>query len=352
MAEKTEQPTAKRLKEARKKGQIARSNDLTQAFLFLVAAGVLSMAGPAYLAELKSTMIQFFQPSALTGTLPGDAMLQRFGNAALRLLLLSAPLLGALMVGSIAANFVQVRGLITGEAMKPKFEKLNPAQGLKNLFGTAKTYVELAKTLLKFTIIAYLAYGTIRSAAHDVVLSARLNLTEIAALGGSLLFILLFKVAGVFLVFGGADYLIQHKMLLKQLMMSKEEVTREYKQDEGDPHIKHQRRHLHKQMLSENISANVRKAKVVVVNPTHLAIAVSYDENSMQAPVVAAKGQLEMAKRILGYAREYGVPILRNVPLAHSLYAIETEAEIPEDLYEAVAEVLNWVYQLAHMEEE
>jgi flagellar biosynthesis protein FlhB len=167
----------------------------------------------------------------------------------------------------------------------------------------------------------------------------------------SLMFTLLFRVGLLFLVIGAADYFLQNKLFLKDLMMSKYEVKKEYKEDEGDPHIKHSRRQLHQQILAQNVVRNVPRADVVVVNPTHIAVAVQYDESDMNAPQVTAKGQETMAKTIIDLAKKSGVPVTRNVPLARSLFQVELGDEVPAELYEAVAEVLTWVYQLAEVEQ-
>jgi FlhB-like protein len=135
-------------------------------------------------------------------------------------------------------------------------------------------------------------------------------------------------------------------------MMSKEEVKQEYKNEEGDAHIKHQRKHIHEQILAESAMKNVPNAAAVVVNPTHLAVALNYNQTTMAAPRITAKGQMLMAQRIIEIAKQSHVPVVRNVSLAHSLYALEVGDEIPEELYEAVAEILNWVYDLAQMHEE
>jgi flagellar biosynthesis protein FlhB len=350
--DKSEQPTPKRLQDARKKGQVSKSNDLTQAFLFLTIAGVLTLAGKHYVDSFKFSLIQFFDPAVLGGKLTENAILGRFGNAFANFLLLSAPLLGATFIASVALNFLQLGGLIfTFETLSPKFTKLNPVQGFQGIFFKGRTYFELAKNLVKFAVILWLAYSTFRANVRDVILAARIGLRETAALASMLIFQLLFKVGGVFLVIGAADFMIQKKMYMKSLMMSKEEVKREYKEDEGDPNIKHQRQHLHQQLLSENMVRNVPKADAVVVNPTHLAVALKYEQSQMTAPLVTAKGQMLMAQKIIEVAKRHRVPVVRNVPLAHKLFAVEVGLEIPEDLYAAVAEILNWVYELAQMEQ-
>ena len=348
--EKTEQPTSKRLKDARKKGQVAKSNDLTQAFLFLVAGGVLTGGGSLFVDELRALMIATFQPNVLAGELSEKQILARIGHGFGKFLLLSAPMLGALVLASVAAGYMQVKGLFTFEVIKPKFDKLNPVKGFQNIFFKARTYLELIKNLIKFTVILYLVYGTISDALKDVVLTARVPLERAATLAGDLLATLMFKVGGVFLVIGAVDYMLQKKQFMKGLKMSKDEVHREYKEDEGDPHIKHQRKHIHQEMLAESEVHNVPKADVVVVNPTHIAVALKYDEKTMNAPRIVAKGQEKVAHKIIEIAKAHKRPVLRNVPLARNLFQFEVGSEIPEELYEAVAEVLNWVYELANAE--
>jgi flagellar biosynthesis protein FlhB len=348
--EKTEQPTPKRLREARKKGQIFKSNDLTQAFLFFTAAAVLMVTGSHVVDSLKSLMLPFFEPAVLTGNLNETAILSRIGAAFKSLLLLSAPLLGALLVAAIALNFLQVGGLIFSfGTLSPKFSKLNPVEGFRNLFFKGRTYLELAKNLVKLAVIFWIAYSTFRGNVRDAILSARVGLNQTGVLASKIVFELLFKVGGVFVLLGAADFMLQKKMYIKSLMMSKDEVKREYKQDEGDPEIKHKRKHLHQELISQHMVNNVRKANAVVVNPTHYAIALRYDQALMSAPQVTAKGQMLMGQRIIEVAKESHVPIVRNVPLAHKLYEIEEGFEIPEDLYAAVADVLNFVEELARM---
>jgi flagellar biosynthetic protein FlhB len=348
--DKTEQPTPKRVKEARKKGQIFKSRDLIQAVMFGTAAAVLAAGGPSYVLELRDMLKQFFQPEVMRGDMPLQAMMARVGYAWSKFLLLSAPLLVALMIVGAAGNFLQVKALFAPEIIKPKFDKLNALKGFKNTFFSAKTYIELAKTLIKFAVVFAFLYSAIKGCLRDIIPTAGMDLNQTAALTGRLMTTILYKVAVVFLVLGAADFLIQKKLFMKDMMMSKEEVKQEYKEQEGDPHVKHMRKHLFSQLMHESVAHNVPKATVIVANPTHFAIALRYDEAAMQAPRVTAKGQDSMALRILAIAREHKVPIVRNIALAHTLFDLEIGHDIPEDLYEAVAEVLNFVYQLAAVE--
>ena len=316
----------------------------------MTAAGVLTAGGPAYVFQLEDVMKQFFQPSVMRGDMPLNAMLGRMGYAWSKFLLLSAPLLVGLALAGAAANFIQVKALFAPAVVKPKFEKLNPLNGFKNIFFSSKTYIELAKNLIKFAVVFWVLYSAIRGSIRDIVPLAGMRLDQAAAVAAHLMSSILFKVGVVFVILGAADYMIQKKLYMKNMMMSKEDVKQEYKEQEGDPHVKHMRKHLFQQLMHESVAHNVPKATVVVANPTHLAVALRYDEAHMQAPRVTAKGQDSMALRILDIAKQNKVPIVHNIGLAHSLFDLEIGLDIPEDMYEAVAEVLNFVYQLAAAE--
>jgi len=345
--EKTEQPTPKKIKDARKKGQVFKSKDIVQALLFLTAAAVVTMGGSAYVSELSGLMKEFFQPDVMIGTMPQNAMLARTGYAWSKVLILMAPLLGALVIVSVAGNFIQVKSLFAPEVIKPKFEKLNPISGFKNIFFSPNTYLELAKNLIKFIVVLWVLYLAIKGSLRDIIPTAGMRLDQTASLAGRLMNSMMFKVGAVFAVLGAADFMIQKKLFMKKMKMSKEEVKQEYKEQEGDPHIKHMRKHLMHQLMHGSVAQNVPKATAVVANPTHLAVAIRYEEASMQAPRITAKGQDSMALKIIEIAKEHKVPVVRNIGLAHVLIDLEIGHEIPEDLYEAVAEVLNFVYQLA-----
>ena len=200
-------------------------------------------------------------------------------------------------------------------------------------------------------MVLALAYFVIRGSLRDAILSSRQR-GRLGALAAKLVAGLLLRAGVVFLIIGAGRLPPAEKALQQGPMMSKEEVKQEHKQEEGDPHIKGMRRHLQEEMAMSGATVNVPKANVVVVNPTHLAIALRYDDESMGAPEVIAKGREELAAKIRELAETHRIPILRNVPLAHSLYAVELGKEIPEDLDEAVAEVLNWVFQLKRDTEE
>ncbi len=348
--EKSEKPTQKKLRDARKKGQVSKSKDITQALLFLTAVGVLAAGGPTFVAETKRLIVDSFRPALFTGQLRPDEILHHAAYTWGRLLLFTVPFLVAVALVAAAGNFFQVKALFAPEAVQFKFEKLNFVKGFQNIFFKPKTYLELLKTLVKLAIVGSLAYMAVRSSLRDIILSARANPETMGKLAVSLMFKFLMNVGILFLIIGAADFFLQKKLFMKEMMMSKYEVKKEHKEEQGDPHIRHSRRHMHQQLQAQSMVQNVPKADVVVVNPTHLAIAIQYDDTTMNAPTVTAKGQADMAKRIIKLANESGVPVTRNIPLAHSLFQVELGLEIPEELYDAVAEVLNWVYRLAQAE--
>ena len=345
MAEKTEQPTPKKLKKAREDGQVARSGDLSQALLFGVALGVLMMMGEGMKATLLKIMMQFFAPNMLTGDLPDERMLSQFAQGIRSGLVMLLPLMGAIFIASIAVNFLQVGASVSMKPLMPKLDKLNPINGLKK-YTQPHTYIELIKNLLKLLIIFLLAYVTIKGELRDILLTSQSTLTAAAALASLLFFDFFKKVSAVFAVIGAADFMLQKKQHNKQLMMSKEEIEREYKEDEGDPHIKHQRQHFMQELIDHAIAKHVPEATGVVRNPTHLAIAFKYDAKTMNAPRVTAKGKDRIAQEIVKLADQHEIPVLTNVPLAHALYKVELDAEIPEDLYSAMATIIQVIEEL------
>lgn len=344
--EKTEQPTQKKIRDSRKKGQVFKSQDLTQAAIFLAAAGILAAGGSMVASQLRGLMAEFLQPELLRSPLEPALLLERAGTAFGRLVLVTAPIMLALALLSALSVFLQVGPLFSMEIVQPKFEKLNPVTGFQNIFFKSKTYIELAKGLAKFVIVLALAYSFLRSSLPEVMQAARLDIPAVSSLAGELVSGFLLRAGVVFLLIGGADFLLQKKLYMKNQMMSKEDIKQEHKQEEGDPHVKHMRKHLAQQMVLGGAMVKVPKADVVVVNPTHIAIALQYDDTGMNAPQVVAKGREELAAKIRQIAQEHRVPIVQNVPLARALYAVDLDGEIPEDLYPAVAEILNWVMQL------
>lgn len=343
--EKTEEPTPERLRKLRQEGNVPRSQDVTMAVsflaLFVMLAGLFGfMSGEV--RELVELSLQ-----AAFSSHDAAVAAPRLLFAGLRTMaLVTGPILvGAVVIG-VGMSLAQVGFLFTTKPITPDLNKVNPIQGFKGLFN-GKKVVELLKTLVKFVVIVWLSWVALRDALRDVALLVRGELAVGVQVVGAIIWEFTIKIAGAFLLIAAADYLYQRKRYLKDNMMSKYDVKQEYKQSEGDPHYKSERRRVHQEILSSAAPAAVKGADVVVRNPDHIAVALKYDKEKGTAPTVVAKGSRVWAEKILEAARRYGVPVVRNVPLAHALDKLEVGDEIPEELYEAVAEVLSFIHSLA-----
>lgn len=346
--EKTEQPTDKRLRDARRKGQVAKSHDLSSAVLLLAAVAVLWIASGYMGGWLQHAMAeQLDLAGSFKGELTQEVALGALGSGTKALLLALAPLFGILVVVGVLVNYFQVGSVFSFEPVKPNANKLNPAEGFKQKFLKSRPYIELGKTAVKLVVACVVVGAVLWSARTDIVRLTRQPSEVAAAYTASLIFEIGLKVGLVFLVLGAADYFLQRYLHRKELMMTKQEVREEYKETEGNPLHKQLRRQMHREILMQSMMEAVRRANVVVVNPTHLAVALRYDRGEMNAPLVVAKGAELMAARIREIASEARVPVTRDVPLARALYELEVDEEVPEELYEAVAVVLRWVYELA-----
>lgn len=346
--EKTEQPTAKRLRDARRKGQVARSHDLSSAVLLVVSVAVLYLAGGHVAGWAGGAMREQLEHAATyRGQLDQAAALAALFTGVKALAFVLAPLFAALLVVAFLANYFQVGSVFSFEPVKPNMGKLNPAEGFKQKFLKARPYVELGKTALKLVIASVVVGAALWSARRDIVELTRQPSQLAASYAVSLIFQIGLRVGVAFLVIGAADYFLQRYFHRRELMMTKHEVREEYKEAEGNPLHKSLRRARHREILMQAMMDAVRRANVVVVNPTHLAVALSYERDTMGAPAVVAKGADLMAAQIRKIAEESEVPIMRDVPLARALYELEVEQEVPEELYESVAVVLRWVYKLA-----
>lgn len=349
--EKTEQPTQKKLRDAKKKGQVAKSQDLSSALLLLVAVGVLWLAG-SFLGgyALESIKEQFQSAAAFKGTLTKEVVFSAFGKGLLSFAMILAPLFLVVWVFALTVNYLQVGSIFATETIKPKFSKLNPAEGFKNKFLKLRPYVELFKTLFKMIITAVVAGTVLWAAREDIVLLSTKPIDVGIMFTFNLVVEIGFKIGLVFLILGGVDFFLQRYLHKRDMRMTKHEVKQEFKETEGNPLIKSQRRAIHREILSEGLAVAVKQADVVVANPTHVAVALKYNKNESEAPIIAAKGADLMAAQIREIAKESKVPITRDIPLARALYELEIDDEIPEELFEAVAVVLRWVYKMVEEE--
>ncbi|MDY7225527.1 type III secretion system export apparatus subunit SctU [Hyalangium rubrum] len=342
--EKTEEPTQKKLDDSRKKGQVWKSKDLTAVFVFLVGLGALKSTWDMIEEEVK-TLFRFTFDHIGKPEMLDVATYQLMEMSVRTVVLLTIPvaLSGAIIGGLV--EFLQVGALFTMDPLMPKFDKLNPIGGLKNMF-SKKAVVELIKNLTKICIAAYVVYGVVRDAMGMVVQTVNQDVVGIMAVMGELVYRVAARVGLVFILFGIFDVWWQRKSYMKDMMMSKDDVKKEYKESEGDPHHKAHRKQMHQEIMEGAQMESVKSADVIVTNPDHVAVALKYDREKDAAPRVLAKGLDFKAEKIKELARSADVPLLRNVPLAHALLRVDVGQDIPEELYDAVAEVLNFVYGL------
>lgn len=343
MSEKTEQPTPKRIRDSRQKGDICKGQDLVP------AATVLGLAlwVTANARALYETLVEMLEATFSVMQLPFEEALSTVVpivlNGAMNIV---APLLALVMGIALAVLLAQTGFLFAPKAAVPKFENLNPSKWFKKVF-SIKNLVEFIKNLLKVVVLASIVY-----LIFEQFLAVLFNVPKGGAaamwtvLGEAVGKLLLFS-AAAFGVIAALDFLYQKYKWTQEHKMSIDEVKREYKESEGDPLIKSQRKQLAREMMNQNTLGNVRKAKVLIVNPTHYAVAIDYEKDKTPLPVILAKGEGALAQRMIEIARQEGIPIMRNVPLAQALYREGTEnAYIPRDLITAVAEVLRWVQGL------
>jgi type III secretion protein U len=342
MSEKTEPPTPKKLREAREKGQVAKSRDLAQAFLFAVIAAILIGTAASYSAILQRFMVL---PGAFYTSAFAVAV-REMGQAALDVAMsLLVPLMAAVALTGIIGNVIQTGFMFSPKSMAPELSKISPATQLKQMF-SVKNLIEFIKSIVKIVVLVLLLYGVIKGGLRDLLLSGSCGLDCVIRVTAEMTKQVVYTSMIVFFIIAGADFFLQYQQHMKQLRMSKDEVKREYKEMEGDPLIKSKRHQFHQELMAENSTQRARTASVLVTNPTEFAVAIFYRAEETPLPLVVAKGQGFMAKRMVTAAREEGVPIMQNIPLARGLYAeAEIDQYIPSSMIEPVAEVLRWVQE-------
>lgn len=345
--ERTEAATPRRREQARRRGQVARSAELTSAVV-LIAAFVSLRAGGGYLySRLSGLMTDAIGRAAQISPKPNEvySYLIRIG---LDTAIMLAPVLGALALVGLLIAAAQVGFVLSSEAMAPSFARLNPISGLSRMF-SSRSLVELLKSVVKVVIVGYVGYKAIAGEYENLFNTADMSTAAMAAYVGRLTFNLGLRTGLVLIVLGVADYFFQRFEFEKSIRMTKEEIKQEAKEYDGDPLIRSRIRAKQREMSMSRMMQAVPKADVVVTNPTHYAVALGYEQGKMEAPVVLAKGKDLIAERIKEIAREHRVQIVENKPLAQALYkAVDVGAQIPVELYKAVAEVLAYVYRLEH----
>lgn len=347
--EKTEPATAKKLREAREDGKVAKSKELTAAFdlivLFLVLKVFISMVGNGFLEvfyyvyKLIPDFVSINAVNVTTQSIGGF-----FNTIFLKMLIIVAPFFICGFVITLLVSILQVGWKVSSKPLKPKFDNFNPVNGFKRIVSKDSIF-ELFKSILKIFVIIYVAYTAIKDHANDIFLLYDIPLNQAIALCGDVIINAGFKISLVYFVVGIADFVYQKYRFNEEMKMTKQEVKDEYKNTEGDPEIKGRQRQRMREASRRRMMQDVPKADVVITNPTHLAVALKYDAEVSRAPIVLAKGEDFLAQKIREAAKEHHIEIVENKPLARMLYAnVDIGEEIPPELYQAVAEILAMVY--------
>lgn len=349
-ADKTEEATPKKLSDARKEGQVAKSQELSTAVmllaLFVILKAAVGYIGNRFLRCYLATYqaidvysVEDFTPSMASAFLR-DGLVE--------VLLICLPVFAVAVAAAFAVSIAQVKWEVTAKPLKPKFDKFNPLKGFKRIFSKDKI-VELVKAVIKIALIFYLAYSDLEEAAGAVVSLYDFGLEQAVIYIGNFVINLGIKISAVYLVVGLADYIYQKFKFKKDLRMSKQEVKDEYKKQEGDPQVKGRIKSKMREVSQRRMMQKLPEADVVITNPTHFACAIKYDKEVAEAPVLIAKGADYVAQKIKDAAKEYNIPIVENKPLARMLYYnVDLDSEIPQELYQMTAEVLAYVYRLKH----
>lgn len=349
--EKTEPATAKKLRDAREEGQVAKSKELTAAFdlmvLFLVLKIFVSFVADRFIGvfyDIYGRMPDIVNDNA--SGMSGKTAVTILSSALIQILIICIPFFAFGVAITLVLSVIQVGWKVTGKPLKPKGDKFNPVNGLKRIFSKDSLF-ELVKSILKISLIVYVAYTSIKGHENDLFILYEIPLMQAIMLCGSIVINAGLKISVVYLFIGLADFIYQKRKFNEDMKMTKQEVKDEYKNTEGNPEIKGRQRQRMREASQRRMMQDVPKADVVITNPTHLAIAIKYDAETARAPIVLAKGEDYLAMKIREAAKEHHIEIVENKPLARMLYAnVDIGQEIPPELYQAVAEVLAMVYNL------
>lgn len=349
--EKTEEPTAKKLEDARDEGQVAKSkeiaNALTMIGLFLILKVALGFIGERFLGTFSEGYNRIPEFIKLhNGEFRTNDMLIYLREVLLDIVIITAPFLAVGFVLSFLADLIQVKWHVTTKPLKPKFSKISPVSGFKRLF-SAQSLIELLKSILKIALIVYVVYTTLRDQMEVIYLLFNMTLWQGIAVAGDIAISLGLKISIIYIIIAALDFAYQKHKFHEDQKMTKQEIKDEYKNAEGDPAVKGKQRQRMQESSRRRMMQNIPKADVVITNPTHFAVAIQYDLKVAPAPIVLAKGEDHLAAKIKEVARENNVEIVENKPLARMLYYnVEIGEQVPPELYQTVAEVLAMVYHI------
>ncbi len=344
--EKTEEPTSRKLEKAREEGQVARSIELPAAAVTIAALGMLYLTGDTLVHKLAEAFVSGFNFDRKLVHSP-NLLPAIFAHEILESFILIAPLLLLTITVAIAASGATGGFLFSTKAIAPNPSKLNPLNGLQRMFGL-KSLVELGKALLKFALVAGVVAWVLYDNASTLNKIGKMAFEPAMAVAGHLLTKSALIMACALILIAAIDVPFQRWQFMKSMRMSKQEIKDEMKDMEGRPEVKAQIRRRQREMANRRMIDNVKDADVVITNPEHFAVALSYDPNGDSAPILLAKGTDEVAARIRAEAEKHGIEIFRAPPLARALYfTTDLDQPVPEDLYYAVAQVIAYVFNLA-----
>ncbi|HZZ41634.1 MAG TPA: flagellar biosynthesis protein FlhB [Tepidisphaeraceae bacterium] len=344
--DKTEAATPRRRQEAREQGNIARSQDLTASVLLIGAMMLLHYTGGTLVGALRAILLESLSAASL-GSVTLVSPLDDVVKVVLVAAAAMAPLFGGVVVLAVVVNIAQVGFNLNPARLEPNLGALNPLKGVGKMFGGGNA-VALLMGLMKLTLVSLVAYSAVHGRLHQIIAAQQLSYMQIFGLGMEIVYAIAIRIGVLLFVLAIIDYVYQRIRIERDLRMSKQEIKEEMRRMDGDPLMKQRRRQIAMQIAQNKLKKEVPKADVIVTNPTHFAIALKYDPDTMGAPKVIAKGGDFMAKRIREIAIENGIPILERPPMARALFKLcNVGQEIPEQFYSAVAEILAYVYELS-----
>ena len=353
-SDKTEEPTAKKISDTRKKGSVARSQELSMAIELLVLFIALKAFGKwavgklleIYRWSLSSALPDYINSERRIPTVASMSTL--LSDVYKQMLVVMIPFMAAGFLSALLGTGLQFSFKVSTEPLKPKLDKFNPVNGFKRMF-SKQALVNLLISIAKIAIIFFVAYSVIKGHMNEIFILYELDLMQAVSLVVNLVMDVGIRISVVYVILGFLDFFYQKRKFKNDIKMTKKEVKDEYKDTEGDPEIKGRQRQKMREVSQRRMMQQVPKADVVITNPTHIAVAIQYDSEHSEAPRVTAKGEELVAQRIKEVARENNVDIVENKPLARALYTtVDIGAEIPPELYQAVAEVLAVIYNKKH----
>ncbi len=342
--ERTEEATAKRRKDFREKGQVSQSKEVATAALLTMSLLLWTFYAPSFWYSMEDVFARLLRLMAEFEATPLAVVNLAWSLGGVAIKLLWPVFLLTLVVGFLS-SFLQVGPLFSTKVFMPELSKFDPIKGMAK-FVSKRSAVELVKSTAKIALIAFVAYKTVANEFEAALTLPLLELSQTLIFLGNTAYLVLAKTCGIMIALAAIDFAFSHYEMEQKMKMTKQEIKEEFKETEGDPQLKARVRSVQQEMARKRMMSEVPKADVIITNPTHLSIAISYQRAEMDAPKIVAKGADHLAFRIREIAKEHKIPIMENKPVARALYKQEVGDEIPEEMFTAVAEILAYVYGL------